>query len=144
MNLMDVQETVTRVGVDAGFRVMREFPIVYWDILKHGFADVAWFRGDSREPHVLFEIEGINVPMGSLEGDIRKFKWGEARHNVLVLYTHRDGNPLVKDDTEAGGLVHQRLLSLVEGFPPPEVLLPNAWGLEEMLIARIQEDWGDA
>jgi hypothetical protein len=144
MTLTDAQQAIIVAGLNSGFRVMREYPVVFWDTLKYGLVDVAWFRGESRIPHVLFEIEGVNVPLASLEGDLRKFRWGGARHNVIFLYTHRNGNPLVSADLEAADLVHDRLVALTSEQPVPELLLPNAFAAEELLITRVQEEWGDA
>lgn len=91
MNIKEAQQAIQAAGQAAGFAVMAEYPVVFWDTYEHGRIDFAWFQPNSRTPAVVFEIEGSNVVTPSLRKDLRKFHWSGAPHKVVLLYTERHG-----------------------------------------------------
>lgn len=116
---LDAIDLLLRAGRKLGLSAMAEYPVVDWDTFTHGRIDCAWFKKGERSPIAVFEVEGVNVYRArrSLEKDLWKFKWSDARHKVVLLYTHRDDTALVQDRAAA--------LTRVEGCISRLQLQPN-------------------
>ncbi len=112
VEIKEAQEVLEAAGMFSGFEVMREFPVIFWDQLQHGRIDCAWFRPGKRVPHVVFEIEGIDVQKPSLKVDLRKFRWSRAKHRVIFLYSERRGAQLVDDNGDAKQKVEGRITEI--------------------------------
>ncbi|WP_427913932.1 hypothetical protein ACPWT1_02950 [Ramlibacter sp. MMS24-I3-19] len=89
--------------------------MIFWDQHQHGRIDFAWFRKGRRIPHVVFEIEGIDVQKPSLREDLHKFRWSRATHKVIFLYSERVGFPLMANTQLAARKVQKRITEIQQG-----------------------------